>query len=974
MPSFTEEPIDYSNECEEVIASSFNDLLNDNVFDLNSFGILHLNIRSINSNFDSFLAYFQAIKYKFPIIVLTETWLSSNNSDSYHIPGYSTYSQNSNGRSGGIRVFVHSGYSVQTLNIQHGDSFQSLNLKITIPNFKCLTVCAIYKPPCTLKHVFNSELDEAYCNAFRPNENLIFIGDFNMNLFLSDELQISNFLNFMQSLGLIPLITLPTRNPPDSESCSLIDHIWTNFPPPIKSFVFDTAITDHFPVAAIFQFLVDAENIEIRFRDFSVANVDKFLNDREGLVEGFNQNSVDLNVQATHVELLQWLENILDNYFPKRLKRIGRKRAASPWVTDAILNCINKKHRLFKLLKRGIIDRTYFNFYKNKLRYLISFAKRLYYNNCFMLARNNMKKTWAIINKCLNRSKHSKVDTLMANDVLLTAPLEICGHFDSVFVNIVNNLESSLPSNLDNSDSFLDLIPYNPDSAVFLHSDPSEIERGIKNLRNNKNLSMPTKFLKLFSPILSPLLSRLFNSCIDNGDYPNILKTACVTPVFKVGDPKDPCNYRPISVLTDINKVYEELLLCRLNSFLDSKNILSTTQYGFRSNRSTQEACIDLLTVLLSAYNKKSFALCLFIDLKKAFDTINHSRLLKKMERYGIRGDILQLFQSYLTDRRQCVRMGEVKSNLLPISTGVPQGSKLGPLLFNLYVNDMALLPSIYSTFQFADDTAFAAVNDDVFQLIQQFNANLNIFHTWCVANKLFLNLEKTKAMVLTPKRTDFEFPNIVINNTIVEYVQEYKYLGIIIDSKLSFAKHIKNLNGRLNRVAGTSFSMKNILSLEAAKTFYFSMAYSLISYVIVVWGGSSLTLVDDLQVAQNKIVRNLFADKVEHHHTSDLYKALGLLNVSQIYKLELGKLMFNALFNNKFSGLKQNLLELNWSHNYNTRRIDVYRLPFCRVRVNSNAPIFKAVHFWNGLPLNVRNRPSLATFTHCLKQHLLNS
>ena len=344
------------------------------------------------------------------------------------------------------------------------------------------------------------------------------------------------------------------------------------------------------------------------------------------------------------------------------------------------------------------------------------------------------------------------------------------------------------------------------------------------------------------------------------------------------------------------------------------------------------------------------------------------------MERYGIRGIILQLFKSYLSDRSQCVRLGNVKSHFLPISSGVPQGSKLGPILFNLYVNEMALLPSIYSTFQFADDTTFAAVSDNITQLIQQFNAGLNVFHTWCVSNKLFLNLVKTKAMVITPKRIDIELPSIIINNTVVEFVTDYKYLGLIIDSKLSFVKHIKNLNGRLNRVAGTSYSMKNVLSLEAAKSFYFSMAYSIISYVIVVWGGSSISLINDLQVAQNKIVRNLFANRVQHNgHTSDLYKVLGLLNVSQIYELELGKLMFNALYNNKFYGLQQNLLQLNWSHNYNTRRINIYRLPFCRVRVNTNAPLFKAVHLWNSLPLNVRNKSSLSTFAFSLKHYLLD-
>ena len=150
-------------------------------------------------------------------------------------------------------------------------------------------------------------------------------------------------------------------------------------------------------------------------------------------------------------------------------------------------------------------------------------------------------------------------------------------------------------------------------------------------------------------------------------------------------------------------------------------------------------------------------------------------------------------------------------------------------------------------------------------------------------------------------------------------------------------------------------------------------MAHSLISYIIAVWGSSSATLLKDLQIAQNKIVRNLFAHHVNYNHTIDIYKSLNILDVSKTYKLELGKIMFAALHDDKYSGLRKSLLELNWRHNYNTRRIDIYRLPYCRVNVNYNSPIFRAVRFWNSLPLNIRNRISMPAFTYNLKMYLLD-
>lgn len=468
-------------------------------------------------------------------------------------------------------------------------------------------------------------------------------------------------------------------------------------------------------------------------------------------------------------------------------------------------------------------------------------------------------------------------------------------------------------------------------------------------------------------------MSFIFNECLAQGVYPDSFKIAHVTPIFKSGNKSDPGNYRPISVLSDVNKAFEKLILHRLNSYLEDKQIISKHQYGFRQGVSTQEACIDLVSVLLGAFTNKSFAICLFIDFSKAFDTIDHNILIDKLERYGIRGNVLDLFRSYLSNRKQCVIVNNVISDILPVTSGIPQGSTIGPVLFNLFVNDMAHLPlGTISPFQWADDTTFASTGNNIQNLLASFNTHMETFLSWCIENKMHINLTKTKAMIISSKKIDENIPNILINNVAIEYVKEYKYLGLVIDRNLKFSKHMFSLNKRLASVIGAAYSLRDTLSLQAAQTFYYSMFHSLISYIIVVWGGSSKSALNDLQISQNKIVRNLFANKINHSHTSDIYRELKLLNINEIYKLELGKLIFNVLYCNKYKELKAVLDDLSWNHNFNTRKINVYRLPYARTCVDHGAALFASVSNWNHLPLTIRNSESISTFKSKLKKFLV--
>ena len=473
------------NKCSKIDIDDFNELCS-TYKACEKLGIFHLNIRSINKNFDTLAGYLDRIYFKFSIIVLTETWLFKADLDAYNLPGYRSYNEPSVGRRGGIRVFVAEKILVEQLNVAHESTFQSLNLMLNIPFYDRVVLSSLYKSPSTSNTHFNDDFESAYLNAFQPGQKLILVGDFNMDLFKLEDIQINRFYNFVQGLDCVPFITEATRDPPDSDSCSLIDNLFSNIVLPSDSFVLDVAITDHYPIIILFPIPnKNCDFITINFRDFSAQNTEIFLNDAPNLINSFNGVQLD-DLHSTMDSFENWLTNILNKYFPIKQKQLTKKSAVAPWITKRVKECIAKKHRIFKLFKRGMVDRGYFNLIRNKVQKIIKLSKRNHYNALFDRAKNDIRKTWQVINKSLNRSKKSTINKLEIGDNVITDSKNIC--------NELNNHFASIATNRGNSNPDLNNIPHYRESAVFLNSEPIELYNCIVNLKNNNNLSLPCRF------------------------------------------------------------------------------------------------------------------------------------------------------------------------------------------------------------------------------------------------------------------------------------------------------------------------------------------------------------------------------------------------------------------------------------------------------------------------------------------------
>ena len=424
-------------------------------------------------------------------------------------------------------------------------------------------------------------------------------------------------------------------------------------------------------------------------------------------------------------------------------------------------------------------------------------AKTNYYSSKISDQKHNPKKAWRSINNLLGKqNKNSKINELEFRGNTLNNPKDIAEGFNSYFSNIGPDLASQIPTPNCNFYTYV-----NSTLMAFKPTDVNNVYQLLSGLSSNKATGIDKiscKILKIAAPAIADSLTYIFNQAITLSSFPNEWKMARVIPFYKSGHRNLPGNYRPISVQPTISKIMERILYNQLYVYLTEFGLLSSAQFGFRKSHSIATALLDCTNEWYVNIDKKIFNLIVFIDLKKAFDTVDHDILLKKLELYGIKGQALNLLRSYLSNRHQKCQVGNSVSSEHLIKCGVPQGSILGPLVFLLYINDLPECLKSTRPRLFADDTNLTASGPSITDIENAVNYDLENLKNWLIANKLSLNVTKTEFMLIgSPqmiRSTSNSQPNILIENEQVQQVYKCKTLGITIDQHLSWKPNTENI------------------------------------------------------------------------------------------------------------------------------------------------------------------------------------
>lgn len=529
---------------------------------------------------------------------------------------------------------------------------------------------------------------------------------------------------------------------------------------------------------------------------------------------------------------------------------------------------------------------------------------------------------------------------------------QIANSFNNFFITVGSNLQQNIPPS---NDDPADNIRTNVEIPLeeFASSDAEEIIYVVHNMKN-VGAGLDGINAKIFKRTFKSIINHLthfINICLSKGIFPKQLKVAVVKPIYKGGERKILSNYRPISILPYISKILEKLIYIRLMAFLQENDIINECQYGFQKGLSTYMPLILLQEKITKAFEKGRSVVGIYLDLRKAFDTVDIEILLSKLKKYKIDSVALKLIRSYVSERTQCVKVDEYISDICNVNMGVPQGSILGPLLFILYINDFPSICINATCLLYADDTALFFESNDQQHLQSMLDSELPKINEWLNTNKLSLNTEKTYYQLYS---NTCNVTNVIVslNGKNIKPVDKVKYLGVYIDDKLSWKYHINHLANILSRNVGILYRCKFFFERKQLMMLYNSLVLPYINYCCIVWGHTFPSYINKLALLQKKAVR-IIIGSTRLAHTNPIFVQLNILKIDDIVKQQA-----LLLIHKKLNGLlPQNISELftlKEETGFNTRRIQHIVETFTDKRYRTNTIGWVGPRLWNSIAVPI--------------------
>lgn len=908
------------------------------------------------------------------ILSLTETWLSPDTPastlnaltpDNFSI----LHNPRQNGRGGGVAVIFRSFLHAQVVPLAACTSFEALCVKFTFSSH-CFTLLTIYRPPGPSLSNFMTEFSAVLANLVTSPSELFICGDFNIHIDDCHSSSVASFIDLLNSFGLSQHITFPTHTAGHTLDLLISRSSSHNISDIRHS---EPALSDHYAIHASLAFPINSRPARVTKSTRSLAKINYTTLSAD--IRASDLYTTQTSDLATYMETFRTtLTALLDKHAP--LKTTSCKSIPDkPFITPEIKAQKAKRSRLETVYRKTRTPESH-NKYKEQARLvakLITKARRHFYSALVTQQAHKPRKLWNTLNTLLSRTVPPSLPSALA-------PSSLATNFLNFFGDKITQLQASLPHGL------IPLHAPPPVTPLILSHFDLATEAEVKAaILGSSNATcpldfIPTAVLKSCLDALLPPITTLINLCLKESTFPSGFKTAQIRPLLKKHSlPKDDLSsYRPISNLNYISKILERIIHTRLLTHLAQFPSLSPFQSAYRKFHSVETALLRIQNDLLLALEKRQVTALILLDLSAAFDTIDHNILLTRLSStFGICGPALNLLTSYITDRHQFVNIDSHSSDSASITSGVPQGSVLGPLLFTLYTTPLSnLLEDSAASFHlYADDTQLyiSFSPGDHVDYLTRLSAVLDSVYLWLSSNRLVVNPSKTEYLLLGTKqqRSKLTSTSLTFKDITLSPSKSVRNLGVIFDSDLALTKHISSVCSSSYYIIRQLRQIRSSLDHNSCVLLCNALVSSKLDFCNSLYYGLPQSSINRLQLIQNSLARVVCPTVMRRDHVTPTLRKLHWLPIHARITYKIALITHKTLHYKSPEYLSFLLTPYTPARQLRSSDKHFLTVPSLKSAAARRSFSYAAPTVWNSLPFSLRSETNLNSFRSALKTHL---
>lgn len=840
-------------------------------------------------------------------------------------------------------------------------------MKIQI-NMKNYILIGVYHSPSASSAVFLRNFEKVLEENNSNSMDTIIVGDFNIDMSI-DTFYSKQLSNILIQNGLKQLINEPTRI--TNTSATKIDLLITNHDNVSFKVNHVPRITDHAYVTISLQVSdIKLDNTKRLLRCFK--NYDERTFQKKLLNTEWNSNIIDSNTLANN--LINNMLSCLDEVCPVKEIIVPTKYADKRWISEEVLQAMKERDNKYEAARitNSEEDWNTYREKRNKVTSMIRKHKQNYYERKIDECKNNPKTMWKTLKQICKAKGHSTPQYIEFSDENIYNDLEIAERFNAYFIDSISDIIKNIPkyniyeiSENERQNRF----------EKFKQIEMSHLRKIISSLPNKIGSDgISTKIIKTSFEVIGNRFLDVINNSLQTGTFPNKWKSSLVTPIPKVINTVSSEQHRPINSLPICEKILELTVKEQLISHCEKNNIIIPVQSGFREGHSCESALQCILEDWVKAIDADNIILAVFLDFKRAFETIDRGLLLLKLKEIGICGAVHRWFSSYLNERSQRTKFGVSVSNEKETENGVPQGSVLGPVLFIIFINDIVRSITNCKIHLFADDTMLYIAGENVEDIVRIMNDELNNLYMWLCDNNLKVNINKCKWMMLGKKqklnKTVCMGP-ITINNQTIERVTEIKYLGVVLDENLSFKQNVNYIVKKVAKKINFLRRLSTNISIFARLTIYKAIIAPHFEYCSTLLLYLNINELQILQKMQNRAMRVILQCN-RYTPINNMLQTLNFMTVKQRILLKTLQFIYKIKNGMLPSYLYDRVIYVRDVHSYNTRRTNDLHVERHHSLVASKSLFCKGFKEYNSLPNEIKNlNGSVQHFTNVCTKYI---